>query len=58
VGVGVGRCTWEAVYSADLPRSKPSSATSILWSLALASDDNREAVSAAVTNETLRARAR
>jgi hypothetical protein len=30
VGAGVGRCAWEAVYSADLPRSKPSSAASIL----------------------------
>ena len=30
VGTGVGRCAWEAVYSADSPRSKPSSATSTL----------------------------
>jgi hypothetical protein len=28
VGTEVGRCAWEAAYSADLPTSKPSSAAS------------------------------
>jgi hypothetical protein len=55
VGVGVGRCGWEAVYLADFPRSKPYSAASIMWSLAVASGDDWEAASAAVTNGTLRA---
>jgi hypothetical protein len=30
VGTGVSRCAWEAVHSADLPSSKPSSAASTL----------------------------
>jgi len=55
VGTRVGRCVWEAVYSADSPRSKPSSAASTLWSLALVSDDDWEAASAAVTNGSLKA---
>jgi len=55
VGTRVGRCVWEAVYSADSPRSKPSSAGSTLWSLALVSDDDWEAASAAVTNGSLKA---
>jgi hypothetical protein len=54
-GCGVGRCAWEAVYSTDLPRSKLSSAASILWCLILASGDDSEAVSVAVTNGTLHA---
>ena len=54
VGTGVGRCAWEAVL-ADSPRSKSSSAASTLWSLALVPDDDWEAVSAAVTNESLKA---
>ena len=44
MSTGVGRCAWETVYSADYsadsPRSKPSSAASTLWSLALVSDDD------------------
>ena len=55
VGTGVGRCAWEAVYSADSPRSKPSSAASTLWRLALVPDDDWEAASAAVTNGSLKA---
>ena len=55
VGAGVGRCAWEAAYSADSPSSKPSSAASIFWRLALASNDDWEAASAAVTNGSLRA---
>ena len=55
VGTGVGRCAWEAVYSTDSPKSKPSSAASTLWSLALVSDDDWEAASAAVTNGSLKA---
>ena len=51
----VGRCVWEAVYSADSPKSKPSSAASTLWSLALVSDDDWEAASSAVTNGSLKA---
>ncbi|KAF8652486.1 hypothetical protein HU200_062819 [Digitaria exilis] len=54
VGPGVGRCTWEAVYSASAPSSKPSSATSTLWRLALAFSDNWEAVWMAVTSESLK----
>jgi hypothetical protein len=52
---GVSRCAWEAVYSADFPSSKPSSATSILWCLDLASIDDWEVASATVTNESLKA---
>jgi hypothetical protein len=37
VGARVGRCAWEAVYSASAPSSKPSPVTSTLWRLALAS---------------------
>ena len=55
VGTGVGRCAWEAVYSADSPRSKPSSTASTLWSLALVSDDDWKTASAAVTNGSLKA---
>ena len=55
VGTGVSRCAWEAVYSADSPRSKLSSATSTLWRLALVPDDDCEMVSAAVTNGSLKA---
>ncbi|KAF8748978.1 hypothetical protein HU200_012757 [Digitaria exilis] len=40
MGGGVGRCAWEAVYSAYAPSSKPSSAASTLWRLTLASSDN------------------
>ena len=54
VGTGVGLCAWEAVYSADSPRSKPSSAASTLWRLALMLDDDWEAASAAVTNGSLK----
>jgi hypothetical protein len=55
VGTEVGRCAWEAVYSADSPRSKPSSAASTLWRLTLVSSDDWEADSAAVTNRSLKA---
>ncbi|KAG2539788.1 hypothetical protein PVAP13_9NG494928 [Panicum virgatum] len=55
VGTGVDRCAWEAVYSADSPRSKPSSAASTLWRLALVPDDDWEAALAAVTNGSLKA---
>ena len=55
VGTGVGRCAWEAVYSADSPRSKPSSVAFTLWRLALVPDDDWEAASAAVTNGSLKA---
>jgi hypothetical protein len=54
VGTGVGRCAWEAVYSTDLPRSKPS-ATFTLWRLALVPNNDWEADSATVTNESLKA---
>ena len=54
VGMGVGQCAWEAVYSTDSFRSKPSSATSTLWRLALMLDDDWEAASAAVTNGSLK----
>jgi hypothetical protein len=50
MGMGVGRCAWEAVYSAGSPRSKPSSAASTLWSLSLVPDDDWETASTAVTN--------
>ncbi|KAF8781152.1 hypothetical protein HU200_001129 [Digitaria exilis] len=53
MGAGVGRCAWEVVYSASAPSSKPSSAASTLWSLALASGDDWEAVWMAVTNGSL-----
>ena len=55
VGTGVGRCAWEAMYSADSPRSKPSTAASTLWRLALVPDDDWEAASAVVTNGSLKA---
>ena len=54
VGTGVGRCAWEAVYSANSPRSKPSSPASTLWRLALVPDDDWEVVSAVVTNGSLK----
>ncbi|KAF8670607.1 hypothetical protein HU200_050635 [Digitaria exilis] len=54
VGAGVGRCTWEAVYSASAPNSKPSSTASTLWRLALVSSDNWEAVWMAVTNGSVK----
>jgi hypothetical protein len=50
VGTGVGRCAWEVVYSTNWPRSKPSSAASTLWRLALVPGDDWEADSVAVTN--------
>jgi hypothetical protein len=43
------------VYSADLPRSKPSSAASTLWRLDLVPDDDWEAASVVVTNESVKA---
>jgi hypothetical protein len=55
LGTGVSRCAWEAAYSADLPSSKPSSAASTLWSLALVPDDNWEAASTAAANGSLEA---
>ena len=59
MSTGVGRCAWETVYSADYsadsPRSKPSSAASTLWRLALVPDDDWEAASTAVTNGFLKA---
>ena len=55
MGTGVSRCAWEAVYSADSPRSKPSSAASTLWRLALVPDDDWEAALAAVMNGSLKA---
>ena len=55
VDTRVGRCVWEAVYSADSPRSKPSSAASTLWRLALVPYDDWEAASATVTNGSLKA---
>jgi hypothetical protein len=55
VGTGVGHCAWEAVYSANSRRSKPSSAASTWWRLALVPGDDWEADSAAVTNESLEA---
>ena len=54
VGTGVDRCAWETVYSGDSPRSKPSSAASILWRLALVPDDDWEAALAVVTNGSLK----
>jgi hypothetical protein len=45
MGTGVGRCAWEAVYSADSPRSKPSYAALTFWSLALVPGDDWEAAS-------------
>ncbi|KAF8721787.1 hypothetical protein HU200_022968 [Digitaria exilis] len=54
VGAGVGRCAWEAVYLASAPSSKPSSAVSTLWRLALASSDNWEAVWMVVTNGSVK----
>jgi hypothetical protein len=54
VGTGVGRCAWEAVYSDDSPRSKPSSTASTLWRLALVPSDDWEAASMAVTNGSLK----
>ena len=55
MGTGVGRCAWEVVYSADSPKSKPSSAASTLCRLALVLDDDWEATLAAVTNGSLKA---
>ena len=55
VGTGVSRCAWEAVYSADTLRSKPFSAASTLWRLALVPEDDWEAASAVVTNGSLKA---
>jgi hypothetical protein len=43
------------MYLADSPSSKPSSATSTLWSLALASGVDWEVALVAVTNGSLRA---
>jgi hypothetical protein len=53
VGNGVGRCAWEAAYSADLPSSKPSSAASTLWNLALVPGDDWEAASTTAANGAL-----
>jgi hypothetical protein len=55
MGTRVGRCAWEVAYSADSPSSKPSSASSTLWSLALVPGDNWEAASTVVTNGPLKA---
>jgi hypothetical protein len=55
VGTGVGRCAWEAAYSADSPSSKPTTAASTLWSLALVPGDDCEAASTAATNGSLKA---
>jgi hypothetical protein len=49
VRTGVGRCAWEAVYSADSPISKPSFAASTSWRFALVPDDDWEANSAQTT---------
>ncbi|KAF8755799.1 hypothetical protein HU200_011271 [Digitaria exilis] len=54
MGAEVGRCAWEAVYSASAPSSKPSSAASTLWRVALTSSDNWEAVWMAVTNGSVK----
>ncbi|KAF8694763.1 hypothetical protein HU200_037851 [Digitaria exilis] len=54
VGARVGRCVWEAVYSAYAPSSKPSSAASTLWRLALASSDNWKAVWMVLTNGSVK----
>ncbi|KAG2594380.1 hypothetical protein PVAP13_5NG628100 [Panicum virgatum] len=54
VGTRVGRCVWEAVYLADSPKSKSSSAASTLWRLVLVPDNVWEAVSTAVTNGSLK----
>jgi hypothetical protein len=40
VGTGVSRGIWEAEYSVDSACSKPSSASSTLWSLALVPSDD------------------
>jgi hypothetical protein len=55
VGTGVGRCAWEAVYSADSPTSKPSFAASTLWRLTLMPGYDWEADSTTVTNGSLKA---
>jgi hypothetical protein len=55
VGTRVGRCAWEAVYSADSPSSKPSFAASTSWSLTLVPNDDWEAASTAETNGSLKA---
>jgi hypothetical protein len=55
VGTEVGRCSWEAVYTSDSYRSKPSSVASTLWRLTLVSSDDWEADSAAVMNGSLEA---
>jgi hypothetical protein len=54
VGTRVGRCAWEAVYSADSARSKPSFAASTLWRSALMPGDDWEAASAAAMNGSLK----
>jgi hypothetical protein len=55
VGTVVGRCAWEAVYSVNSLRSKPSSGASTLWRLALVPYNDWEAYSAAVTNKSRKA---
>jgi hypothetical protein len=55
VGIGVDRCVWEALYSADSPSSKPSTAASTLWSLALVPGDDWEVALTAATNGSLKA---
>ncbi|TVU22857.1 hypothetical protein EJB05_32578, partial [Eragrostis curvula] len=51
-GVGFEGCV--VVYSASAPSSKPSSAASTLWRLALAFGDDWEAVWTVVTNGSLK----
>jgi catalase (peroxidase I) len=55
VGTVVGQCAWEAVYSANSLRCKPSSGASTFWRLALVPYDDWEADSPAVTNRSLKA---
>jgi hypothetical protein len=52
---GFGRCARDAVYSAYSPSSKPYSAASTSWRLALVLGDDWGVASAAVTNESLKA---
>jgi hypothetical protein len=55
VGTRVGRCAWEAVYSANSPRSKPSSTASTLWRLALVPGNDQKAASAAAAHRSPKA---
>ncbi|KAF8661678.1 hypothetical protein HU200_056625 [Digitaria exilis] len=54
MGAEVGRCAWEAMYSASAPSSKRSFVASRLWSLVLASGDDWEAIWTVVTNGSLK----